>query len=116
MNVTLTASALLGLALVNCTSWQRDDAVLSAPVPRREAVEVWSHGHSLAAHGLEVRGDSLRAVPRWKAPDCDSCAHWFALRAVDSVRVRRVSAMRTLLLLGIVGAFVYMGSQLPSGT
>ena len=97
--------------LGGCTAWQRDDDVLRTLMPQRMAVEVWSDGHSLAAHGVEVHGDSLRAVPRWKPPDCDSCAKWFVVAAVDSVRVRRVSTVRTVLLLSVIGALVYMGVQ-----
>ena len=108
MAVSGTRIVFLALFVTACTTWRRDDAVLRAPVPERRPVQIWSSGRSLAAHGLLVRGDSLRAVPRWKPPDCDTCARFFALAAIDSARVRRISPVRTAVLLAVLAAWAYV--------
>jgi hypothetical protein len=108
MHVTRIRIALLALLVTACTAWRRDASILGASVPERRPVQIWSGGQSLTAHGLEVRGDSLRAVPRWKRPDCDSCARFFALAEIDSTRVRRISPVRTAVLVAVLGAWVYV--------
>lgn len=102
---------LVTMSVTACTTWRRRDDALRRPVPERQHLQLWTgrQGHSL--HGVVVRGDSIRAVPRWKPPRCDSCAVLFARAAVDSVRIRVSSPVRTVALLTILAAFVYIGSQ-----
>jgi hypothetical protein len=99
------------MAVTACTTWRRRDDVLTQPVPERQHLQLWTgrQGHSL--HGVVVRGDSIRAVPRWKPPQCDSCAVVLARVAVDSVRVRVSSPVQTVALLTVLYAFVYIGVQ-----
>ena len=74
-------------------------------------------GRSVVAHGVERRGDSIRAIPRWRPPTCDSCALWFPLTGIDSVRTRRYSAGRTFGLMGgaAVALMIYGLTQIPPG-
>ena len=101
---------VVGLLIVvaACTTWRRDADVLGAPIPARRPVQIWSGNRALVAHGVQVRGDSLRAVPRWKPPGCDTCARYFPLPAIDSVRVRQTSTVRTGALVAVLLAWVYV--------
>ena len=104
--------------LTGCTAWRRDDRALQPPIPNRRPLEIWSGGHSLAAHGVQIHGDSVRAVPRWRPPDCDSCVRHYALTAIDSVRVRRFAPVRTAILVGVLALLSYLseGFRDPGGT
>jgi hypothetical protein len=113
VSISLSRATLtLGLSLSSCTVWRAAPAALSAPIPERRAVQVWSGGHSLSAHGVVVRGDSVRAVPRWKPPDCDSCAVYYARTAIDSVRLRAPAPIQTVGLVGAFLALVYFTMRL----
>ena len=98
----------LALATGACTTWRRDPNALTVPIPSRRPLQIWSGNTSLVAHGVEVRGDSVRAVPRWRPPECDSCARFFALPAIDSVRIHAISPARTTALGMLLLAWVYV--------
>jgi hypothetical protein len=104
----LSLGLLLAIMVSGCTAWRRDDSVLHTTIPQRRPVQVWSQGRALEAHGLEVRSDSLRAVPRWKPPECDSCARFYAVGEVDSLRVRSVSQGRTVSFAILVAVGVLL--------
>jgi hypothetical protein len=91
-----------------CTTWRRDPQPFNAAIPHRKPMQIWAAEQALTAHGIEVEGDSIRAVPRWKPPDCDTCAQYFRLADIDSVRVRRPSPFRTALLGAALAAWVYV--------
>jgi len=97
-----------------CTTWRRAPGVLDAPLPERYPIQIWTGSHSLIAHGVRLQGDTVRAVPRWKPPACDSCATYFARPAIDSVRVHRFSYVRTGLLLTTFGVLIYLGRDIGS--
>ena len=104
--------------LAGCTVWSRDERALQPPIPNRRPLEIWSGGHSLVAHGVQIRDDSVRAVPRWRPPECDSCVRRYARAAIDSVRVRRFSPVRTGILVGLFALLGYLteGFSDPGGT
>ena len=109
----VTGTVVWLLAVVaGCTTWRRDADVLGAPIPKRRPVQIWSGNRALVAHGVQIHGDSVRAVPRWKAPECDTCARYFALPVIDSVRVHRVSPVRTAALVAVVIALLHMTAGL----
>ena len=99
------ACLLVLVGSAGCTGWRRDPDILSTPVPQREPLQIWSGKDALVAHGVEVRGDSVRAVPRWRPPECDSCARFYRLAAIDSVRVREAAPLRTALLVAVLAAW-----------
>src|SRR5436190_24203097 len=101
------AAVLVIVMLAGCTAWSRDDRALEPPIPHRRPLEIWSGGHSLVAHGVQIHDDSIRAVPRWRSPECDSCVRRYALAAIDSVRVRRFSPVRTGILVSIFALLSY---------
>jgi predicted small secreted protein len=109
---TPTIVLLFGWVLAGCTAWRRDDHALRPPIPQRRPLQIWSGRQSLTTHGVEMRGDSLRAVPRWKPPTCDSCARFYAIAAIDSVRVRRFSAPKTTVLIAVLVALGYLTAGL----
>ena len=96
------------VCLSACTTWRRDPDILNRPIPRRQPLQIWSGNRALVAHGVEVQGDSIRAVPRWKPPECDTCAHFFTIPAIDSVRSRHPSPIRTGILVAVLAAWVYI--------
>ncbi len=102
------ACVLLLLAAAGCTGWRRDSDILNTPVPQRQPLQIWSGKNALVAHGVQVRGDSVRAVPRWRPPECDSCARYYALEAIDSVRVREAAPIRTALLAAVLAAWAIL--------
>ena len=106
MRPLFALSLLLGLGA--CVSWRRDPHALNGPIPRRQPLQIWSGNHPLVVHGVQVRGDSLRAVPRWKPPDCDTCAVFLALPTIDSVRVRRPAPVRTGLLGAVLAVCLFI--------
>jgi hypothetical protein len=103
------------VAVAGCTTWRRDADVLTAPIPNRRPVQIWSGNRALVAHGVQIHDDSVRAVPRWKPPECETCARYLTLRAIDSVRVHRVSAVRTGALIAVVVGLLYLTAGLGSG-
>jgi hypothetical protein len=96
------------VVLGGCTTWRRDPDALKSPIPQRQPVQIWSDSRALVAHGVEIQGDSIRAVPRWKPPACDTCARFFAISAIDSVRVRHPSPIRTGVLAVVLAAWAYI--------
>src|SRR2546422_5785837 len=104
---------LLGAA---CTTWGHDRGrdVLAQPIPERRPLEVWSDGTRYDVHGVRVVGDSVVMVPHWKPPACDSCRIVLPRAAVDSVRVRVHSPIRTVVLLGILGGAFWLAAEFLS--
>jgi len=106
--------------LSGCTVWRLAPDRLDAPVPRRQPLEIWAEGRNAVVHGVQLRGDTVRAVPRERAPECESCAIFFPTSAIDSVRERRVHAGRTigLVVVTALALGIYIGSagyELPPG-
>ncbi|MGH7644422.1 MAG: hypothetical protein ACREMR_02425 [Gemmatimonadales bacterium] len=102
------AVVLLTTSLAACTTWRRSVDVFTQPVPERAALQLWRARESHWVHGVAVRGDSIPAVPRWKPPPCDSCAVFFALAEVDSVRVRVPSTPRTVALATFLAGVLFL--------
>src|SRR6266571_4175123 len=104
---------LLGTA---CTTWghARGGDVLARPIPERRPLEVWSGGRRYDVHGVRVVGDSVVMVPHWKPPACDSCRIVVPRAAVDSVRVRVHSPIRTVVLLGLLGGALWLAAEFLS--
>lgn len=100
------AITVLAFCLTGCHYWLNDPAALTQPIPERDRVEIWTRGQSYEAHGVRTRGDSLRFVPYWRPPDCDSCATILPLAAVDSIRVQRPDETRTAITAVLVTAYV----------
>ena len=109
---------VFAVLLAGCTAWRRDERALQPPIPNRRPLEIWSGGRSLVAHGVQIHDDSIRVVPRWRPPECDSCVRRYALATIDSVRVRRFSPVRTGVLLGIFALLSYFTNAFrdPGGT
>jgi len=104
---------LLGAA---CTTWGHDRVgnVLTQPIPERRPLEVWSGGKRYDVHAVRVVGDSVVMVPHWKPPGCDSCRIVVPRAAVDSVRVRVHAPVRTVILLGVLGACFWLLAEFAS--
>ena len=85
-----------------CTTWRASSEGLEPPIPARERREIWVEGRRIIVHGIQFRNDTVRAVPYWKAPDCDSCAIYWPRAAIDSVRVPEVAPGNTVVLGGAV--------------
>ena len=96
------------LVLSACTSWRRDDQVLQQPVPERKPLQLFVEGRSRVVHGVRADSATISAVPRHRNPACDSCRVAFLRGVIDSVRVRRVSESRTVLLLSGIIAFIFI--------
>ena len=90
----------LAASLSACTFWHRNDARLTEPLAPRDRVQIWIASTAHDVHGVVLQGDSLTAIPYWKAPDCDSCRVAFARADVDSVRSVEVSG-ETVLISGV---------------
>jgi hypothetical protein len=100
------------LFLGACTTWGHAGVdVLARPVPERRPLEVWSGGTRHDVHGVRAVGDSVVMVPHWKPPACDSCRIVLPRVAVDSVRVRVHSPVRTMVLVGILGGALWLAAQ-----
>jgi hypothetical protein len=68
-------------------------------------------------HGVTIEGDSVRAVPFFRPPNCDSCAIRVALRDVDSVQVEVANPRANLiggLLMISLALLLYALTQIPS--
>ncbi len=99
-----------------CATWQGRAHVLESGLEQRDQVRVWVRGEGHQVHGVQVRGDSVTAVPFIRPPTCDSCALRFALTDIDSVQVRATDWRRSLvaaIILAPVVYLVYLMSQLP---
>jgi hypothetical protein len=115
MNPSSLPLLLVVTCLTSCTAWRLAPDRLDTPVPIREPVEIWSQGRNSIVHGVRLRGDTVRAVPRHRHPECDTCAIFFPLSEIDSVRSRRFSKGRTWGLAGAsaVILLIYSLSQMP---
>ena len=105
------------LLLSGCTTWRRTpDALLPdardlvTQFDARERRQIWVDGQATIVHGIQVRGDTVRAVPVRNPPDCDSCALYWSRAAIDSVRVSQLAQGRTVLLaLAVLAFLTYWG-------
>jgi hypothetical protein len=100
--------AQMMLALSACVTWRASSTALTEPSPRRRPLQLWSVGRGSVVHGVVVQGDSVRAVPRWKPPECDSCAVYYSLHAIDSVRVHTPAPIRTTILVTLLVGSLYL--------
>jgi hypothetical protein len=53
--------------------------------PRQE-IEIWRGSQVITLHGVHVFEGSIRGVPLWRPPDCDSCLIAVPLESIDSLR------------------------------
>jgi len=106
--------SLVSVLVAACTTWGHGPDVLAQPIPERRPLEVWSAGRRYDVHGVRVVGDSVVMVPHWKSPACDSCRILLPRAAVDSVRVRVHSPIRTVVLLGILGGAFWLAAEFLS--
>ena len=102
--------ALVPVLFTACTTWGHGPIVdvLAQPIPERRPLEVWAAGKRYDVHGVRVVGDSVVMVPHWKPPACDSCRIVVARAAVDSVRVRVSSLVRTVVLASTLGGCLWL--------
>jgi len=100
------AVLLLVTNALGCRAWYLDNTPLVEPQDSRRSLELWVAGEHYNVHGLTVRNDTVFAVPKWEAPDCAECTLSYSLHQIDSVRVRRTSMKRTLLLAGGIAVLV----------
>lgn len=104
------------VACSGCTSWQVRTGVLTQPLGLRDQVQLCVAGKCRQVHGVRVYGDSVRAVPYFQNPDCDSCAVRFALSDLDAVKTRRIDRDKTIFF-GVVMTpillLLYAASQIP---
>ena len=113
-------SLIFGLAVTSCAmslgcaTWRRQDAGLDEPFAPRQRVEIWSRGRPITVHGVTVRGDSVRVVPHWYSPTCDSCVLYYSRATIDSVRVRVPAPDRTVVLATLIGAITVFGWDLAT--
>ena len=110
--------AMLGpaLCLSGCTGWYAHPDLLVEPIPADAQVRLCAHGHCREVHAVTFSSDSVRAVPYFQAPECDSCALHFARGEIDSVQTREINSGATvftlLITVPIVAGFLYLESQL----
>jgi hypothetical protein len=102
--VTICCCGLLSA----CNGWRGSPSALDGPIPQRKSLQIWSGGRAVTVHGVTVRGDSVRAVPGWQPPSCDTCAIYYSRASIDSVRVRVSAPLRTALLVtSLIGAAIF---------
>jgi hypothetical protein len=114
MKVAALSPIFAATCLAGCTGWRLAPGRLDAPVPNRQPLEIWVEGRNAVVHGVQVRGDTVRAVPQQRPPECESCAIFFPTSAIDSVRERRLSAGRTVGV--VIVAALALGIYIGSGT
>lgn len=102
--VTIAALFLI----VACSSFSRGTPVdqLPTPLPERDRVEVWSGGASRQLHAVSLDADTLRGVPWWMDPHCDSCRVAIPRAAVDSVRTLHYASGETGAFLLILAPII----------
>ena len=105
------AFLLLGLQLVStsgCTTWSRvPPGGLPDPAPRQ--VQVWARDSVAVLQEPSVRSDSLVGTVTKAQGATERPTVARPLADVDSLRVRKVSATRTVLAtVGIIGAFGFI--------
>jgi len=83
----MLALAAWAFSAAGCATWQGRPHVLESPLGQRDQVRLWVRGEGHQVHGVQVRGDSVIAVPFIRPPECDTCAVRFARADVDSVQV-----------------------------
>ncbi len=91
-------------ALAACQSWGNSrslDALPEQPA-ERDRYELWAAGQPHELHALKMDGDTIRGVPWWKDPKCDSCQVAIARVSVDSVRVRTFDGGETGILVSLL--------------
>lgn len=100
---------LAGLCLLaGCNGWggARPVSAIPTPVAATDRLQVWSHGEAHELHAVSITTDSLRGIPWWNPPECDSCRVTLARADIDSVRVRGSDGGNTgvlaLLLVPVV--------------
>lgn len=100
------------VALGACSAWYNRPGAMQHEFDRREQAEVWVHGRRHQVHAVRITADSLVAVPYFRSPACDSCAVRFALRDVDSIRVRGTSVGRTIVAGVLAAGYLYLLVQI----
>ena len=100
------------VALGACTAWYNRPGTLQHGFAQREQAEVWVHGRRHQVHAVRVTADSLVAVPYFRSPGCDRCAVRFALRDVDSIRVRGTSVSRSIVAGVVAAGYLYLLIQI----
>jgi hypothetical protein len=101
--VSLAALMSFGMAL-GCSTWRRNAQGIDTSFAPRESVQLWSAGRAISGHGVRVTGDSVRLVPAWQSPGCDSCARHYQRANIDSVRTRVAAPVRTAALATVLSA------------
>ena len=86
---------LIGVTASGCQRWHLDSEVVTRPLSERHRLEIWTATGRHEVHGVRLQGDSVRAVPYWRPPSCDSCALYFPRSTIDSIRVQKVDQFRT---------------------
>jgi hypothetical protein len=110
----LLLGALLLLGPLGCTAWYRDTTLLTAPLPERKAVQIFTPTGTIVAHSVRADTTSLSYVSRYKPSDCDSCRVTIPLVTVDSFRTSRISATRTVILLtSLLGLYTILVLNTP---
>ena len=104
LSVALLAS--YSLANSGCTDWFRTPG---GPVPARlpKKAQVWVADSSFLVRDAILRNDSLIGTIRFVKGDTTGVLRGWRLEDMDSVRVRHVSATRSVLaVFGIAGAIL----------
>ncbi len=78
----------LAAATACTTAWHREPIATLAGLEEHDQAEVWVGGQAQLLRGIQVRGDTLFAVPYYSALDCRDCGVRIRLSSVDSVRYR----------------------------
>jgi hypothetical protein len=100
------------VTLAACTAWYNRPGAMKHDFARREQAEVWVRGRRHQVHAIRITPDSLVAVPYFRSPACDSCAVRFALRDVDSIRVRGTSTGRSIVAGIVAAGYLYLLVQI----
>ena len=107
----------LALSMNGCTGWYAHPNLLLDPIPVDDQVRLCAHGHCRQVHAVTFSGDSVRAVPYFQAPECDSCALHFARTEIDSVQTRGFNSSATAFVLvitvPIAAVLVYVSATFP---
>jgi hypothetical protein len=91
--------------------------MLTQRLAPRDQVRLCVRGDCRQVHGVRVFGDSVSAVPYFKAPTCDSCEIHYALRDLGAVQTRGVDRDKTIvfvIVLSPVLLLFYAISHFPS--
>ena len=104
----------LALALLLTTGCSRyvvpiRPEALPERLPPTSRLEVWSRGTARQLHRVTVTTDSLRGIPWWQAPECDSCWVTLARSDIDSVRIAEFDPQGTGALFVAILPFAAYG-------